>query len=89
MTGTTGFIFLNRLCRPFNAFRACLFGLLVLLFTYVVMFQSDFFDLSQITFDTILLYIVFIFASMWIFDRLNAITEWVLKKLDKDYIVTI
>ena len=89
MTGTTGFIFLNRLCRPFNVFRSCLFGFLVLLFTYVVMFQSDFFDLSQITFDTILLYIVFIFASMWIFDRLNAITEWVLKKLDKDYVVTV
>ena len=85
MTGTTGFIFLSRICRPFNVFRACLFGFLVLLFTYVVMFQSDFFDLSQVTFDTILLYIVFVFASMWIFDRLNAITNWILKKLDKDY----
>ena len=87
MTGTTGFIFLNRICRPFNLFRSCLFGFLVLLFTYVVMFQSDFFDLSQVTFDTILLYVVFIFASMWIFDRLNALTEWLLKKLDKDYVV--
>ena len=85
MTGTTGFIFLNRLCRPFNKFRACLFCFLVLLFTYVVMFQNDFFDLSQVTFDTVLLYIVFIFASMWIFDRLNFITEWCLKKLDSDY----
>ena len=89
MTGTTGFIFLNRLCRPFNLFRGCLFGFLVLLFTYVVMFQSDFFDLSQVTFDTVLLYIVFVFASMWIFDRLNAITEWILTKLDKDYVVYV
>ena len=87
MTGTTGFIFLNRLCRPFNTFRSCLFGLLVLLFTYVVMFQSDFFDLSQVTFDTIILYIVFMFASMWIFDKLNVITEIILKKLDKEYVV--
>ena len=86
MTGTTGFIFLNRLCRPFNVFRGCLFGLLVLLFTYVVMFQSSFFDLSQVTFDTILLYIVFMFASMWIFDKLNSITEFGLRKLDKDYL---
>ena len=89
MTGTTGFIFLSRLCRPFNVFRGCLFGVLVLLFTYVVMFQSDFFDLSQITFDTILLYIVFIFASMWIFDRLNQFVEWVIKKFDKDYIRSV
>ena len=86
MTGTTGFIFLNRLCRPFNLFRGCLFGLLMLLFIYVVMFQSDFFDLSQITFNTVLLYIVFVFASMWIFDKLNIITNSVLKKLDKDYV---
>ena len=86
MTGTTGFIFLYRLCRPFNWFRGCLFGFLVLLFTYVIMFQSSFFDLSQITFDTVLLYIVFVFASMWIFDKLNAITEWILKKLDRDYV---
>ena len=86
MTGTIGFIYLNRLCRPFNLFRACLFGVLVLLFTYVIMFQSDFFDLSQITFDTTLLYFVFIFASMWIFDRLNAVTEWILKKVDKGYL---
>ncbi len=89
MTGTTGFIFLNRLCRPFNWFRGCLFGFLVLLFTYIVMFQSDFFDLSQVTFDTILLYIVFILASMWIFDKLNVITEWVLKRLDKDYEIRV
>ena len=87
MTGTTGFIFLSRLCRPFNLFRGCLFGSLVLLFTYVVMFQSSFFDLSQISFNTILLYIVFMFASMWIFDKLNTITEFILKKLDKDYVV--
>ena len=89
MTGTTGFIFLNRLCRPFNVFRGCLFGGLMLLFTYVVMFQSDFFDLSQVNFDTILLYIVFMFASMWIFDKLNVITEWCLKKLDYDYVARV
>ena len=89
MTGTTGFIFLSRLCKPFNLFRGCLFGFLMLLFIYIVMFQSDFFDLSQVTFNTILLYIVFMFASMWIFERLNAITDFVLKKLDKDYVVNV
>ena len=81
MTGTTGFIFLNRLCRPFNAFRACLFGFLVLLFVYVIMFQSEFFDLSQISYGTIILYIVFAFASMWIFDKLNTLTEFIIKRI--------
>ncbi len=85
MTGTTGFIFLNRLCRPFNAFRACLFGFLVLLFVYVIMFQSEFFDLSQISYGTIILYIVFAFASMWIFDKLNTLTEFIIKRIDNTY----
>ena len=85
MTGTTGFIYLYRLCKPFNWFRGILFGFLVLLFTYIVMFQNNFFDLSQITFNTILLYIVFAICSIWIFDKLNKGIDILLKKLDKDY----
>lgn len=85
MTGTTGFIFLSRLCRPFNWFRGGLFFFLVSLFIYIVMFHSDFFDLSQVNFNTILLYIVFAFASMWIFDKLNIGVDFLLRKFDKDY----
>ena len=85
MTGTTGFIFLARMCRPFNWFRGCLFGFLVALFTYVVMFQYDFFDMSQVNFGTILLYIVFAICSVWIFDKLNRGVEFLLRKLDKHY----
>lgn len=85
MTGTTGFIYLYRLCRPFNWFRGSLYGFLVLLFTYIVMFQNDFFDLSQITFNTVLLYIVFAICSIWIFDKLNRGIDFLLKKFDKDY----
>ena len=85
MTGTTGFIYLFRLCRPFNLFRGILFGVLVSLFTYVVMFQSDFFDLSQVSFNTMLLYIVFGICSMWIFDKLNRIVDKILKRFDDSY----
>ena len=81
MTGTTGFIFLARLCKPFNIFRGCLFGVLVLLFTYVVMFQNDFFDMSQVSFNTVLLYIVFAICSIWIFDKLNSVINLFLSKL--------
>lgn len=86
MTGTTGFIFLSRLCRPFNLFRGCLFGFLIALFSYIVVFQYDFFDLSQINFNTILLYIVFVICSVWIFDKLNRGVDFLLHKLDKDYV---
>ena len=87
MTGTTGFIYLSRLCRPFNWFRGILFFVLIALFTYIVMFQSNFFDLSQVTFNTILLYIVFAICSVWIFDKLNRFIDILLKKLDKSYAV--
>ena len=85
MTGTTGFIFLSRLCRPFNWFRGGLFFALVSLFIYIVMFQSEFFDLSQVNFNTLLLYIVFAICSVWIFDKLNNGVDFLLRKLDKDY----
>ena len=85
MTGTTGFIFLSRLCRPFNWFRGGLFFALVSLFVYIVMFQSEFFDLSQVNFNTLLLYIVFAICSVWIFDKLNKGVDFLLRKLDKDY----
>jgi cation-transporting ATPase E len=85
MTGTTGFIYLFRLCRPFNPFRGILFGGLISLFTYVVMYQSDFFDLSQVNFGTIILYIVFGICSMWIFDKLNRLVDLILKRLDSSY----
>ena len=85
MTGTTGFIYLFRLCKPFNFFRGLLFGGLLSLFTYIVMFQSDFFDLSQVNFDTMLLYIVFAICSVWIFDKLNRFVHFLLRKVDKDY----
>ena len=85
MTGTTGFIYLYRLCKPFNWFRGLLYGFLISLFTYVVMFQSAFFDLSQISFNTIILYIVFAICSIWIFDKLNRLVDMLLKRFDKDY----
>ena len=87
MTGTTGFIFLSRLCRPFNWFRGVLFFALVSLFIYIVMFQSEFFDLSQVNFNTVLLYIVFAICSVWIFDKLNKGVDFLLRKLDKDYVL--
>ena len=51
----------------------------------MVMFQNKFFDMSQVKFGTIILYIVFLFASLWIFGRLRDMVDYLLLKLDKDY----
>ena len=84
MTGTTGFIFLFRLCKPFNVLRASMITILIGLFVYALMFWYSFFDLSQITFNTILLYILFAIASVHVFDRLNSLTRFIVKKIDKE-----
>ena len=84
MTGTTGFIFLFRLCKPFNTLRASLVTFLIALFIYILIFWYDFFDLSQITFNTILLYILFAIASVHIFDRLSTFVKYIVGKFDKE-----
>ena len=84
MTGTTGFIFLFRLCKPFNTLRASLVTFLIALFIYILIFWYDFFDLSQITFNTILLYILFAIASVHVFDRLNTFVKYIVGKFDKE-----
>ena len=85
MTGTTGFIFLSRICRPFNMLRGTLLVSLIAVFIYMVFRQYTFFDLKQINNGTILLYIVFAICSVYIFDKLNILVQFILNKFDKDY----
>lgn len=85
MTGTTGFINLSRISRPFNVYRTILYTILLGLYIYIIVFQSSFFYLSQINFNTILLYTVFYICSIWVFDKLNLIVNYILKTVDKSY----
>ena len=85
MTGTTGFINLSRISRPFNVYRTILYTILLGLYIYIIVFQSSFFYLSQINFNTILLYTVFYICSIWVFDKLNLIVNYTLKTVDKSY----
>ena len=89
MTATTGFIFLFRICRPYNWLRLTLLIFLILIFSYGVMFQYEFFDMSQINFNTCILYIVFYICSIWIFDKLNNIVHYIISKFDDGYKVGV
>lgn len=83
LTGTTGFIFLFRLCKPYNLLRGSLLVFLIFIFSYGVMFLYQFFDISQINFNTIILYIVFYICSIWIFEKLNFIVSKIINRFDK------
>lgn len=85
MTATTGFIFLYRLCKPFNLLRGSLMVFLISLFVYMLLFQFKFFDLSQVNSGTMLLYVVFAICSVYIFDKLNLIVDFIINKFDDDY----
>lgn len=80
LTATTGFIFLNNICKPYNILRACLMIILLLAFGYCAIFQYSFFNISYINKDTILVFIVLFICSMYIFDKLKELSNYILKK---------
>ena len=49
LTGLTGFMLLYRISLPFNALRRCLFGFLIVLFSFGVIFLRELFSLTLLT----------------------------------------
>lgn len=47
-TASTGFIHLFNVCRPFNKRRIMLFLSLIILFIYAIIFQNEFFNISEL-----------------------------------------
>ena len=80
LTATTGFIFLNNICKPYNILRICLMAFLFIGFGYCAIYQYSFFNISYVNRDTILIFIVLFICSMYIFDKLKALTSYILKK---------
>ena len=82
LTAATGFIFLNRICKPYNILRASLMAILLVAFCYCSMFMYSFFNISYINGDTILVFIVLFICSLFIFDKLKSLSDYLLKKTD-------
>lgn len=82
LTATTGFIFLYRICKPFNFLRTALYIFLLGGFIYCSIFQYEFFNISEITNETLLIFIVLYISSMYIFDKLNRLIKFLFHKLD-------
>ena len=82
LTATTGFIFLNHLCKPYNILRGVLMAFLMLGFGYCAIYMYSFFNISYINKDTILVFIVLFICSLFIFDKLKMLSSYLLKKTD-------
>lgn len=86
LTATTGFIFLYRICKPFNFLRTILFLFLLFGFIYCAIFQYEFFNISEITKETLLIFIVLYICSMYVFDKLNRLSKYLFHKIDKSIV---
>lgn len=86
LTATTGFIFLYRICKPFNFLRTALYIFLLGGFIYCSIFQYEFFNISEITNETLLIFLVLYICSMYVFDKLNRLSRFFFHKLDSSII---
>lgn len=80
LTATTGFIFLNNICKPYNLLRGTLMVFLLIAFGYCAIFQYNFFNISLVNSETILVFIVLFICSLFIFDKLKGFMDYLLKK---------
>lgn len=86
LTATTGFLFLYRICKPFHFLRTIFYCFLLFGFIYCSIFQYEFFNISEITAETLLIFIVLYISSMYIFDKLNSWIRFLFHKLDPSII---
>lgn len=81
LTGTTGFIFLYKLCQPLNLLRICLFIFLIGGFTYGATVQYSFFNMSEINLQMAIIFGVLMICSFYIVDKLDKFVTYILKKI--------
>ena len=91
ITGITGFIHLAHVSKPFNYLRGIMFGLLLLVFSYGVLFQNEFFVLKAINGQIGLVFFLLIMFSMYTYSTLVKVVEYLfdiknnLKKISKSF----
>ena len=76
ITGVTGFIHLAHVSRPFNYLRGIMFGLLIIVFIYGVIFQNEFFVLETINGQIGLIFFLLIMFSIYTYNTLVKVVDF-------------
>ena len=76
ITGITGFIHLAYVSRPFNYLRGIMFGLLLIAFSYGVIFQNEFFVLKAFNGQIGLIFFLLVVFSIFAYNSLVKITDY-------------
>ncbi len=87
ITGITGFIHLAYVSKPFNYLRGIMFGLLLLAFSYGVIFQNEFFVLKAFNGQIGLIFFLLIIFSIFAYNTLVKVVDYLfnIKSIIKKY----
>jgi len=90
-TAVTGFIHLAHVSRPFNYLRGIMYGLLIIVFVYGVIFQNEFFVLKSINGQIGLIFFLLIMFSVYTYGTLIKVVDYLfdiknkLKRINKSF----
>jgi cation-transporting ATPase E len=76
ITGITGFIHLAYVSRPFNYLRGIMFALLLLAFSYGVLFQNEFFVLKSFNGQIGLIFFLLVIFSIFAYNTLVKVVDY-------------
>ncbi len=76
ITGITGFIHLAYVSRPFNYLRGIMFALLLLVFSYGVLFQNEFFVLKSFNGQIGLIFFLLVIFSIFAYNTLVKVVDY-------------
>lgn len=86
-TGAIGFIHLYQVSRPFNYLRGIMFYFLITIFIYGGLFQHEFFSIQEFNGQIGLIYFLLIIFSLFSYDTLTKITNYLFSLKDKKIIL--
>ena len=86
-TGAIGFIHLYQVSRPFNYLRGIMFYFLITIFIYGGLFQHEFFSIQEFNGQIGLIYFLLIIFSLFSYDTLTKVTNYLFSLKDKKIIL--
>lgn len=81
LTGVTGFMLIYRICVPFNNLRRIMFGTLVCIFVFCILFLKDLFSITVLSFSSFILMIILIMIAAMMFNMYTSICNRLTDKI--------
>ncbi len=81
LTGFTGFMLLYRICIPFNNLRRVLFGFLICMFIFGVVFLRDLFSLTLLAPNLVLLAAILLMMAVMMFNFFTRLCDKITDKI--------